>query len=246
MEVHTHSHTSRKKWTHYLWEFIMLFLAVFCGFLAEYQLEHKIEKDREIQFIQSLVEDLKEDEVVIQQNISINRTRVAQMDSFLTIISNADQLKQNGNNIYYMARMGPRISMLSTNNKTYDQLKNSGSFRLIRKSETANQIMEYYIKLPLIKTLEALYFEEFAQYKSIASKLLDPLVLRSMEMPNGDISREANNPQLRTTNPELLKELGVYIVYLNGSTRSIVPLEEDLLVSSRKLVEYLKDKYHLK
>lgn len=106
--------------------------------------------------------------------------------------------------------------------------------------------MEYYIKLPLIKTLEALYFEEFAQYKSIASKLLDPLVLRSMEMPNGDISREANNPQLRTTNPELLKELGVYIVYLNGSTRSIVPLEEDLLVSSRKLVEYLKDKYHLK
>ncbi|MBL0068642.1 MAG: hypothetical protein IPP39_09200 [Chitinophagaceae bacterium] len=53
-------------------------------------------------------------------------------------------------------------------------------------------------------------------------------------------------PQLRTTNPELLKELGVYIVYLNGGARSIVPLEEDLLVSSRKLVEYLKDKYHLK
>jgi hypothetical protein len=25
----------------------MLFLAVFCGFLAEYQLEHKIERDRE-------------------------------------------------------------------------------------------------------------------------------------------------------------------------------------------------------
>ena len=46
MEVHAHTHTARKKWTHYLWEFLMLFLAVFCGFLAEYQLEHKIEKDR--------------------------------------------------------------------------------------------------------------------------------------------------------------------------------------------------------
>ena len=46
MEVHQHTHTPRKKWTHYLWEFLMLFLAVFCGFLAEYQLEHKIEKDR--------------------------------------------------------------------------------------------------------------------------------------------------------------------------------------------------------
>ena len=34
MEVHHHAHTSRKKWTHYFWEFLMLFLAVFCGFLA--------------------------------------------------------------------------------------------------------------------------------------------------------------------------------------------------------------------
>ena len=47
MEVHHHAHTARKKWTHYFWEFLMLFLAVFCGFLAEYQLEHTIEHNRE-------------------------------------------------------------------------------------------------------------------------------------------------------------------------------------------------------
>ena len=45
MEVHAHSHTPRKKWTHYLWEFIMLFLAVFCGFLAENQREHYVENN---------------------------------------------------------------------------------------------------------------------------------------------------------------------------------------------------------
>ena len=28
MEVHAHTHTERKQWTHYLWEFLMLFLAV--------------------------------------------------------------------------------------------------------------------------------------------------------------------------------------------------------------------------
>ena len=43
MEVHTHTHTARKKWTHYLWEFLMLFLAVFAGFLAENQREHIVE-----------------------------------------------------------------------------------------------------------------------------------------------------------------------------------------------------------
>ena len=57
MEVHAHTHTARKKWTHYLWEFLMLFLAVFCGFLAEYQLEHKIEKEKGMQYISSFYEE---------------------------------------------------------------------------------------------------------------------------------------------------------------------------------------------
>src|SRR5678816_4445702 len=61
MEVHHHSHTERKKWTHYFWEFLMLFLAVFCGFLAEYQLEHMIEKQKARQYISSFLQDLEID-----------------------------------------------------------------------------------------------------------------------------------------------------------------------------------------
>ena len=36
-----------KKSSHYFWKFLMLFLAVFCGFMAEYQLEHRIERESE-------------------------------------------------------------------------------------------------------------------------------------------------------------------------------------------------------
>ena len=47
MEVHHHAHNPvepyhKKNWKSYFWEFFMLFLAVFCGFLAEYKIEHKI------------------------------------------------------------------------------------------------------------------------------------------------------------------------------------------------------------
>ena len=52
----------------------MLFLAVFCGFLAEYQLEHKIERDRGKQFAFSMIEDLKMDTVVLSSIIQ-NRNR---------------------------------------------------------------------------------------------------------------------------------------------------------------------------
>src|SRR5215204_6801398 len=89
MEVHTHAHTTRKKWTHYFWEFLMLFLAVFCGFLAEYQLEHKIEKNREKQFINSLVNDIKADTARLN-TILINRTaREARLDSLAFLLNNS-------------------------------------------------------------------------------------------------------------------------------------------------------------
>ncbi len=59
MEVHHHSnHGGKKNWKSYFWEFLMLFLAVFCGFLAEYQLEHKIERDRAKEYASLLLVDL--------------------------------------------------------------------------------------------------------------------------------------------------------------------------------------------
>ena len=69
MEVHAHSHTARKKWTHYFWEFLMLFLAVFCGFLAEYQLEHIIEHQREKEYARALYDELYADSIVFANKI---------------------------------------------------------------------------------------------------------------------------------------------------------------------------------
>ena len=72
MEVHAHSHTPRKKWTHYFWEFLMLFLAVFCGFLSENQREHYVEAQREKEYAKSLLSDMKEDTTEISGGITQN------------------------------------------------------------------------------------------------------------------------------------------------------------------------------
>jgi hypothetical protein len=48
----------KKKRTHYFWEFLMLFLAVFCGFLAENIREHTIEPERARQYARSLAEEI--------------------------------------------------------------------------------------------------------------------------------------------------------------------------------------------
>lgn len=42
MEVHAHPHTIRKKWTYYLWEFLILFFAPFIGSWKEIKQRVKI------------------------------------------------------------------------------------------------------------------------------------------------------------------------------------------------------------
>src|SRR5687767_168526 len=101
MEVHSHTNTARKKWTHYFWEFLMLFFAVFCGFLAEYQLEHKIEKDREKQFVNSLLKDLEADVNTLRINYRNQQAGIILMDSLFLLLDDPQLAKQHGDDLYY-------------------------------------------------------------------------------------------------------------------------------------------------
>src|ERR1700740_2070206 len=103
MEVHSHSHTPRKKWTHYFWEFLMLFLAVFCGFLAENQREHYVEHQREKKYISSLIQDLKADTTNLQTYIAQKRIKKSRIDSLIGLLISG-KYNQSGNETYFLAR----------------------------------------------------------------------------------------------------------------------------------------------
>ncbi|HEV8273301.1 MAG TPA: hypothetical protein VGQ04_18435 [Chitinophagaceae bacterium] len=245
MEVHAHTHTPRKKWTHYFWEFLMLFLAVFCGFLAEYQLEHTIEHQREQQYIKSLIADLKTDQETLSQHILHVRTGLSRMDSVITILNTPSLILSNTGNLYFLARIAPRLNPLSTSTRTFDQLKNSGNFRLIRDISTSNKIMAYYEKFPLIRLLESVNETEFNEYKKVAAKIFDPAVFLKMEGTDGGIIRTIENPSLRTADNELLQELSVFSVYMHGTKRGILGAAEQLKIAGAELIEYLQKEYHL-
>jgi hypothetical protein len=246
MEVHHHGHHEGKKnWKSYFWEFLMLFLAVFCGFLAEYQLEHKIEKDREVQYIRSLYEDLKENDKQFGQEIISQQNRIDMMDSMITMLNYPAQIRGKEGLLYYFARLSPRLRTLTVNNRTFEQLKNSGNFRLIRNIETSNRIMAYYENIQLIRQIEELYFGEFDHYKPIASRIFDPAIFTAMEMKNGDIIRTDQNPPLQSYDPSLVKQLSIFAVYMNGSGRGIIGQVIKLKSKCEEMMNYLREKYHL-
>ncbi|MBK7679900.1 MAG: hypothetical protein IPJ29_10945 [Chitinophagaceae bacterium] len=146
MEVHHHSHNShgKKNWKSYFWEFLMLFLAVFCGFLAEYQLEHKIEKERARKYMYDMVENLKYDTIRYNRNLVNNETIGKQLDSFRAAISVAIKGQINGNRLYELWLKCSSFNSVVFNRTAITQLKNSGSFRLIKNDILSSSISDYY------------------------------------------------------------------------------------------------------
>jgi len=141
MEVHAHTHTSRKKWTHYLWEFLMLFLAVFCGFLAEYQLEHKIEKERAEKYLQSMLVDVRTniknlDSLLVQDHIII--------DNHNSLVNWLLQDSATINRAAFAKQMGAVwVRNFLVRKETYEQMKSSGSLRYVGNIGFLKKIMDY-------------------------------------------------------------------------------------------------------
>jgi hypothetical protein len=146
MEVHHHSHTDpthggtgRKKFTHYVWEFLMLFLAVSCGFLTENFREHQVEHQRERQYMITMLEDLESDTSLLAECVAFWDNINNSIDS----VSDAIQFPLNRTDFakaYRHLSTALNYYGFNYNERTIAQLKNSGGFRLIRQREVANKI----------------------------------------------------------------------------------------------------------
>ena len=195
MEVHPHTHTERKKWYHYFWEFFMLFLAVTLGFFVENQRERFAEHHREKQFISSIAEDLKQDIYQLDSIIKIRNNMNTMMDSLLYLLNYTDP-KQHGNEIYYYTRWIPRTYRFYTTDRTLSQLKNAGNWRLIRNTNVSKALATYD---NLVRNI-TIYIEQREEslvlilYQSI-NKMFDNKVFESM-VDWLSFTRPNNNPQL--------------------------------------------------
>ena len=250
MEVHHHSspapsgtHTPRKKWTHYLWEFLMLFLAVFCGFLAEYKLEQTIERHREKEFIESYIEDLKTDTSTLRRVTGFLEKRQIRLDSFLLMLK-SHQIKGFENTLYYFGRSIVRSISFQSNDRTMTQLLNSGSMRLIRNKEAAEKMTLYKKDFD---NLDGNQQDEDLERKNcfpLLEKIYDPFVFDEMVDAKG-INRIENNPPLRSYDPELQKDLAHTIHQLKGSCFLIINKLKVVRENAANLIVFLKKEYRL-
>ena len=245
MEVHQHTHTPRKKWTHYFWEFFMLFLAVTLGFFVENQREHYVEHKREKQYMRSMMKDLYTD----LENIELTKTekeRMVQFGDSITFLYISDGYRSHTGYFYYYARnFSTYQNLFFMTDGTLIQLKNSGALRLIRKLAVVDSLQAYdniYNQFRLSQERES---EFLADYRETMSKVFDIKVFNEMVKTFSDIVMPEGNPTIFNEDKQLINELlvKVHIARRNrlGSIRYLDRLKE----KANNLITMIKKEYHL-
>jgi hypothetical protein len=138
MEVHSHSHTRRKKWTHYFWEFIMLFLAVFCGFLAENYREHRVEHNRTAHYAKQFINEIELDTALLNTGVDFVARKKRNFDSLLYAID-----QKNWKQIYLWATDIDGYYLAKFHSATFEQIKYSGYLRNFKSEKLVTTIQDY-------------------------------------------------------------------------------------------------------
>ena len=244
MEVHTHSHTERKKLTHYLWEFLMLFLAVFCGFLAENKREHMTERQKEKQYIRTLITDVQTDLFNITNRIAEYSATENRMD---TILNNFDALTKDfsimaGRNLFYI--IYNHGDFIYTDH-TMQQLKYAGGLRLIR-ANASDSIIAYDFTVKGLFNQLNYNTELYVQLIDLAGKMVSyKNAVRDNKTKFLDHLTSGNADFWIKHDPGLFQQLYNQIhIYSISNNYSIISLQS-LQKKGIGLIRFLKKEYNL-
>ena len=224
----------------------MLFLAVFCGFLAEYQLEHKIERDREKQYIKSMVDDLKTNSTRLETTINQNKRQLEGMDSLLQNIYHPPYNDSTLRTLYYLKQTYSSVYYILRSSKgTISQLKNSGGFRLIRNRAAVDSIYSYEFLTDRIETQGEAVIRVNEKLMDISYKIYDNGLTYNLDKANLILTSN-NKFKLITTEEKIIKEYANIATTRKGVIRNYTRQLTTLQNRIPGIIEFLEKEYDLK
>ena len=222
----------------------MLFLAVFCGFLAEYQLEHTIEHQREVKFVQSLLEDLKTDTSSLESYIEIRKSKRIMMDSLVMLLT-TDMHTRMGSSTYFLARYvfyGPPF--VSTDG-TMQQLKNAGNLRLIKNGNVIKNILAYDASVKNLKEWDESDIRLRTSFQEIGGNIFNANIFYKAFDSNFRYVRPTGNPQLISENAAVINNVAFQIQYLALNSLGNSQRGKRLQTKAEELIDLLKKEYRM-
>ena len=235
-------------WKHYLLEFLMLFFAVTLGFFAENQREHYVERNRESEYIRSMIEDLKTDTAYFNTEISSRRENRIMTDSLINLLSLKNRNEFEQQRMYYFARYCiSRVELVQIHDRTYDQMKSSGNLRLIHQENIADSISNYYFNAKEFQVnLNQTQMRILAAI-AMEGKVFDGIIFQQiLNKDNFVFKQPPGNPQLITNDPKIINELIVSLHYLISISAFTEVYFKKMNIRAIQLVSFLQKEYSQK
>ena len=246
MEVHhPHSHQGPKKFKEHFLEFFMLFLAVTLGFFAENQREHYVERHRELQYMESMVEDLKNDTIEFNKQLRNASNIKRKLDTALNIFDNGVWNDSILKKLYIvnLGYLGRRDVYLSE--RTSSQLKNAGGMRLIRSQNITDQISEYWHLAEYGKTYGEVYEELKIHAREQSYSIFNQKYYNNITV--GAVGTSVvDGVKLMTNDKNVLAEFANRLSHIKNATEKVQKvIVNRQKAAATKLLLDIKKEYHI-
>ena len=222
MEVHHHPEVEKKGLKEYLLEGLMIFLAVFMGFIAENIREDYTEHKKAQEYAVTMASDLTSDTAKLKDYLGYYKFAKMNTDTVNKLIAGSDIRKITTGKLYFYGLWGGGQRIFKSDDATFQQMKSTGALQYFTRP-IAREAGEYDRWCRYMQSLdemdEAVYVEvrklrsqifEF-QYNNDASE-----VLRKTSTDNGYSIKKADiairdsfinrNPPLLTYDKSLFNQ----------------------------------------
>ena len=260
MEVHHHPdlHHKKKKWKEYFLEFLMIFLAVTLGFIAENVRESISEHERAKVFAASMLKDLEADTAQLRPYRVYFDYAASNVDTLMQMLSSHDLKDIPTGKLYWYGLWGGAHRFFVPNDATFQQMKSSGSLRYFDKTiayDVANYDRLCRMMQAIDVSLGSIYGETRKSRALIFEFRYNDLANNIAQINNVGRASKSSVDQKKIdsfmlSNPPLLsydKTLFNQYVELARSRfmHTNVLLADSLLNQSNKLIKELEQKYDL-
>lgn len=251
MEVHHHGHVhEKKKWKEYVFQFVMLLLAIFLGFQAENFRERISEKHIERDYIESLLIDLEGDITVIDSTDVLLSKQIHGIDTIQTLLT-YDLTKNDSTifNCYYYSTYLQLSFPVNFNERTITQLLSSGAMRFLKENNTADRVTEYFNIIRTADIQKQLYIDNINKCIEAMYNVYDITYLRRKITDNDSlvfVNNDWTNIRFVTTDRGEIKKLTTRLEITKLLIHGYKVYLGTIKLMATYLMGFLREEYHIK
>ena len=237
-----HSKKAREK-KEYLFEFLIIFIAIIGSYLAENLREHFVDRHKEKVYMESMIQDLKSDSANLVRVIELNREQINGLDSLLNLMYNKLGSKEAKQFCNYDLKYALYYNSFNPMNRTIIQLMNTGGLGLIKVKAVSDGIVGYdNFKNSVLKQAELLE-NRFTKIVDQQTEIIDFLSI--MKSRKGSSPFQQKKYPVLTTDTKTIHAYYFNITVFKASINEYTQRTDELLKQAISLIQLIKKEYNL-